>query len=293
MKETQKALLRVHIGYLCMGFTAALVKGISWDPLSLVFSRMLIAGLTLLAVTKIRSTVRVPKKSDIPKITISSILFTMHWLTFFAAIKVADVPTAAVTVSIIPVFSSLLEPLLQKHKPSSTDIVLAICVFATAFIIVEDFSLANGTSIGLLLGFVSAGTKSLRDILSRQLMQKYGSLQLMSYQMLLGIMLLVPFFRPATIEWSSGNITGVMTIAVLGTAVAHTLTTSGFRFLKTVTVNLLGLLALLYQIFFGVLLVHNIPSTRVIIGGTILILISALETQRHANKRYSTRIPSA
>lgn len=281
--DTKKyALIRVHIGYFCMGLTAALVKGVTWSPVSLVFARMLIAGVLLFMVSKLRPNGHALQRKDAPKIGISTVLFAIHWLTFFAAIKVADVPTAAVTVSIIPVFSALFEPLLHKHKPSGTDVILACCTFAAALIIIEDFSLQNGASIGLLLGFVSAATKSLRDILSRQLSQTYGSLQIMSYQMLVGALLLLPFFRPATLEWSTTNVAGTLIIAIVGTAIAHTLTTSGFRTLKAVTVNLLGLLTLLYQIGFGILLVHNIPTVRMIIGGSIIIAISALETKRHS-----------
>jgi len=270
------------MGYFCMGLTAALVKTISWDPVSIVWVRMAVAAIVLFGYLSYKKSICPITHKHRGLLGITGALLAIHWVTFFLAIVVAGIPTAVVSVATIPMFSALFEPILHKKKPETIDLFLGCLVLCGAAILVQDFSLQSSSSIGVLLGITSAICKSLRDINSKEMVQQYGSIQVMTYQLCIGLLVLLPWFHPTTLEWNTANLIGILTIGVLGTSVAHTMVISGFHTLKAVSVNLIGAITPIYQISFGILLVQDMPTLRVFIGGCIIVGISTMETYRQS-----------
>ena len=263
-----------------MGLNAALVSLMTLDPTTQVFGRMLIAAIVIAAVLSYQQkTLRVAKQ-HLLSLVISGLLLMVHWVTFFIAIRVSNIPTATVVVATIPMFSALLEPIIHRKLPDGVDMLLGGIVVFGAAILIEDFSLESAAWLGVLLGLISALCKSLRDIMSRSLVKEYGSQLVTMYQLAVGTILIAPWFEPSTQPWDVHNILLLLFMGVFGTYVAHTLAISGLNIIKAVTGNLIGALTPLYQITFGILLLNDVPTMRVLIGGTIIISIATLETLR-------------
>ena len=112
----RKAYLQLHLAILIWGFTAILGKLILLDEGLLVWYRMGISSIsTLLFVLISKSSLRITKQ-DIIQLAGISFLITLHWITFYGAIKASNVSIAISCFSSIALFTALINPIINKVK---------------------------------------------------------------------------------------------------------------------------------------------------------------------------------
>ena len=116
LSTTTKAQLQVHFCVLLWGFTAILGKLITLRALQLVWWRMLLVVAALLLVPGVwRGLRRMPRRLLSAYAGIG-VLVSLHWLTFYGAIKLANASVAATCIAIAPVFLSLIEPWIARRR---------------------------------------------------------------------------------------------------------------------------------------------------------------------------------
>src|SRR3954471_7073921 len=85
-----KSYLNLHLIVFIWGFTAVLGELISIREASLVWYRMLLAGIFLLAYAIIvRKKLTLPLKAA-AKLIFVGLLIALHWITFFTAINISN-----------------------------------------------------------------------------------------------------------------------------------------------------------------------------------------------------------
>ena len=281
MDTKQHALLRTHLGYLCMGIVPVFAKLIPWDAISIICGRMIVAAVAMLLYMSYRKAFW---KEGIAKewfmLLVTGIVLAVHWSTFFLAIQVSSVPLAVVIAGTIPIYTALIEPLIHGHLPKPIDMALSAVVFLGVCVLTEDFSLQSANALGILFGTICAITKALRDIWSKRLIRTYGSAPIMFFQLSIGGIALLPFFAHGDIQLTGASIAGILTLGILGTAIAHTLTMSGMQRLSAASVTLIGNLCVVYQMGLAALVLGELPTTRIIMGGVIIMSACGYETWR-------------
>lgn len=287
MDTKNKALARTHLGFFVMGIVPVFAQLIPWDAVSIVCGRMLIASLTMLVIMIIQRKFWKPTlKNEWVALIGTGILLAIHWSTFFMAIKIADIPLAVVSAGTIPVFTAFIEPLTHRKLPGGIDLVLSAIVFFGIYTLTEEFDLQSASTLGIIFGTICAFTKSLRDVWSKKLIREHGSIPTMFFQLVIGGIVLLPFFDIANSSFNAASITNLVILAVFGTATAHTLAVSGMSKISASTMTLLGNLAAIYQIILGVIVLNEIPSPRILLGGTIVISVCAYETWRQKSPEH-------
>ena len=110
-KNKLKSLIHFHFIVFIFGFTAILGSLISIDSLSLVWYRMLIAFLFLIVFALVfKRSIKVSNQL-LFKLLISGALISLHWITFFKAIKVSNV---SITLSVLSLGAFLTSIMEQK-----------------------------------------------------------------------------------------------------------------------------------------------------------------------------------
>ena len=100
MQATRKAQLQIHFCVLLWGFTAILGKLITLPALPLVWWRMLLVTAALLLVPQVWRGLRaMPRRLRLAYAGIG-VLVSLHWLTFYAAIKLANASVAATCIAL-------------------------------------------------------------------------------------------------------------------------------------------------------------------------------------------------
>ncbi|GJM29609.1 MAG: hypothetical protein DHS20C17_22440 [Cyclobacteriaceae bacterium] len=268
-------------------------KIIPLDPVTIIFFRCLMAGFMLTAFLKIRSEFNIQWNRDKKFFLISSILVTLHWVSYFQAIKMAGVALAMLSLFTYPIVTSALEPFFFKTKHSWFELLSSILVLAGLALIVPEFSIGNKAMQGVLLGLFSSVLYAVRNIMNRRKITSYSGVQIMCYQLILSTVLLAPvlFFQFQPIEASTwGNL---ILLALITTAIAHTLFVKALTNFTASTVSILSCLTPVYGILWAVWLTDEQLTENTIWGGLLIIATTVVQSIKHYQPNVLKNIRSA
>jgi drug/metabolite transporter (DMT)-like permease len=111
---------------LLWGFTAILGKLITLPALALVAWRMVLVTAALLLLPRVwRGLLRIGPRMALIYAGIG-ILVALHWLSFYAAIKLANASVAATCIALAAVFVALIEPLATDKGFDARELLLAV-----------------------------------------------------------------------------------------------------------------------------------------------------------------------
>lgn len=154
MQAVNKARLQIHFCVLLWGFTAILGALITLPALPLVWWRMLLVALSLLLMPKVwRGIKAMPARLRWAYAGIG-LLVALHWLTFYAAIKLANASVAATCIALAPVFLALVEPWIAKRRFDPVELLIGVAVVPGVAMVVG--GVPAGMRIGIAVGAVSA-----------------------------------------------------------------------------------------------------------------------------------------
>lgn len=150
----RRALAQIHLCVLLWGFTAILGKLISLAALPLVWWRMLLVTAALALLPGVWRALRTLPVRLILAYTGIGALVALHWLTFYAAIKLANASVAATCIALGPVFLAIVEPLLQRRPIAWRDLWLGLSMLPGVALVMGGIPEAMWS--GVVTGVVSA-----------------------------------------------------------------------------------------------------------------------------------------
>ncbi|HEV2623315.1 MAG TPA: DMT family transporter [Frateuria sp.] len=167
MQATAKARLQIHFCVLLWGFTAILGKAITLPASALVWWRMLLVTLALLAMPRVWRGLRaMPNRLKLAYAGIG-VLVSLHWLTFYAAIKLSNASVGATCIALGPVFLAFVEPWIARRRFDPRELLLGVAVVPGVALVVGGvpgtmrLGLVVGTASALLVALFSACNKRL------------------------------------------------------------------------------------------------------------------------------------
>lgn len=191
-----KNQLHLHFLVFIAGFTAILGELITLEAISLVWYRMTIAGVLMLIYLKLKKiNLRVPKK-DLIKFFLAGIVIALHWITFFAAIKVSNISITLAMFSTGAFFASFIEPIIYKRKIITYEIVFGLIVIAGVFLIMQT---ELNYILGICLGISSALFSTLFAVMNGKFVAKYNASVISFYEFISGVVFISMFL------WISPN----------------------------------------------------------------------------------------
>ncbi len=154
MQPVNQARLQIHFCVLLWGFTAILGKLITLPALPLVWWRMLLVALALLMMPQVwRGLRKMPTRIRWAYAGIG-VLVALHWLTFYAAIKLSNASVGATCIALGPVFLSFIEPWVAKRKFDPRELLIGVAVVPGVALVVG--GVPDDMRIGIAVGAVSA-----------------------------------------------------------------------------------------------------------------------------------------
>ena len=154
MRPEQKALLQIHFCVLLWGFTAILGKLISLPALELVWWRMLIVVVVLLAWPPLWRELRAADPRTLAVFAGIGVVVALHWLTFYGAIKLSNASVAASCMAVAPLFLAMIEPLIARRPFDAREIVVGLIALPGVALVVG--GTPAGMHLGLAVGLLSA-----------------------------------------------------------------------------------------------------------------------------------------
>lgn len=240
--NSRSAYLQLHLAVFLFGFTGVLGDIISLDATMLVWHRMWMTAIMMFVYVWFIKKWKVLGIAETLKIAAVSLAIVIHWILFYASIKLASVSVAMICLSSITLFTALLEPIILKKPFSTIELLFSILVIIGVYFMADD---QKHQIVGILVGLASAFFSALFTVLNKQLVDKYDSRLLSLYELSAGFLLLTlllpvtSFFIPVTSYLPTPNDWFYLfLLSFFCTVVAFNLSLSSLRFLSPFTVNL-------------------------------------------------------
>jgi drug/metabolite transporter (DMT)-like permease len=169
LSDAARARWQIHFCVLLWGFTAILGKLISLAALPLVWWRMWLVTAALALVPQVwRALRRMPRRLILAYAGIG-VLVALHWLTFYASIKLANASVAATCIALAPVFLALTEPLLTRKPFEPRELLLGVAVVPGVALVVG--GVPAGMQAGIAIGALSALLVAVFGALNKRLVE--------------------------------------------------------------------------------------------------------------------------
>lgn len=182
------AWLQIHFCVLLWGFTAILGKLITIAALPLVLWRMGLVALALLLLPRVWRVMRAMPQRLLLSYLGVGVLVALHWLTFYGAIKLANASVAVTCIATVPIFLSVVEPVLTGRRFLWAELWLALLVLPGIVLLVGGTPESMNT--GIVVGIISAFFVSLFASLNKRLVHRADSLTVTGLEMGAGALFL-------------------------------------------------------------------------------------------------------
>lgn len=277
LNDKLKNYLHLHFLVFIAGFTAILGKLISVNAVSLVWFRMVFASILMIAYVKLFKVKLQITKKELIKLCIAGVIIALHWITFYGAIKVANISIALAMFSTGAFFASLLEPIFYKRRVIPYEILFGIVVIIGTYLIVQS---EIQHIEGMILGVVSAFLSSLFAVLNGKFLEQHSATKISFYEFISGVVFITIYiaffgegFSSSFFSISASDIMFLLILASVCTAYAFIASVHVMRFISPYTVVLTYNLEPIYGIILALILFPEteIMSSSFYIGAFIIL----------------------
>lgn len=258
----KKALLQLHAAVFLWGFTGVLGRTITLNSTMLVWWRMLITMVTLWVLFLLQGKLRRMNWQSALMIALIGTILSLHWVCFYASIKLANVTIALTCLSTTALLAALIEPIVIKEKRfDSVEIFLGLFAIAGILII---YNTHIQFSAGIVIGLLSSVFTVLVSVLNKSIVEKHQPENITLYQFtggFLGLTILVPFFQFFFYEqWAKPSGLDFLWLLILSwacTILTFFLYIRALRKVSAFTFNLTLTLEPIYGIILAFLIYHE------------------------------------
>lgn len=275
--------LLLHLVVIILGFTAILGKLIQLPAVELVWFRMLIAVVALLFFIRIiKKPLHLPLKS-VMKLSVIGLIIAAHWICFFQAIKVSNVSVTLGCLSVTTLFTSFLEPLINRKKVSLLEVIIGLIIILGIYII---FRFETRYVEGIIFTIICAFLASLFSVLNKKIALHYEPDVTTFYEMLSGFLVITIFLFISKGSWpivslpTWNDLIFLLILGVVCTAFAFSATVKIMQKLSAYQV----VLAINLEPVYGIVAAYFIfgesehMTTEFYIGAAIILLSVILYT---------------
>jgi drug/metabolite transporter (DMT)-like permease len=281
MDTTKRAYLELHIAVLLFGFTAILGNLIQLSAVVLVWWRVLLASLFFLLFTKAAAQIRLIPRRFFWQFVGIGCLVTLHWLTFYGSIKLANASVALICLATTSFQSSILEPLMTRQPIKWFEVAVGIIIVPAMAFIASD--LPSNMTAGLICGIVSSVLVVIFSILNKRIIDKAAPLSISLLEMgsasvFLTLFLPIYFYfdKTATLMPSPSDWIYLLILVVFCTNIGYLLATRSLKHLSAFATNLTVNLEPIYGIVLAALILKEnktLPMSFYIGSATILLAV--------------------
>lgn len=270
----RKALLAIHLGALLFGLSGIFGKLAATAPLNIVGGRALFAVLALALFARLfgQAGGQFPSVRQLGLLALGGLLLGSHWLSFFESVRVSGVAIATLGFASFPAFTVLLEGLLFGERTRPSEFAMVALVSLGLVLVTPEFNLDSQATVGLLWAVLSGLLFALLSLLNRASTRGLDPVQAALCQNLTVLLCFLPVAWPLLPAMSLHSWLWLAMLGVFCTGLAHSLFVSSLRVLKARSAALIFALEPVYGIAFAWWLFSEVPTLRMLVGGSLIIL---------------------
>lgn len=280
-ENTILPFLQLNLAVLFISSSGVLGRFIALPPELTIWYRALLATIILGGYCIWKGfDLKISDKRDLKIILLSGVFFGIHWVTYFYALQLSSVALGMLSIYTYPVMTSLLEPLILKTPFKRIHVFLGLAVIGGVYLLVPEIDLGNQYFIAVLFGLCSAFFYALRNILLKPRVARYNGSVLMTWQLVVMSVVLSPMAFSASWVTFSEYWLPLLALAVITTAMGHTLLLNCFRYFSVTAASILSSVQPIYGIVLGFLFLGEVPSGNTLLGGAVILSAVVVESFR-------------
>ena len=265
------AIVSVNIAVLLFGLAGLFAKWIQLPAICITFGRVLFSSIALGLYLLLRRQSFLVSRRDLLLLLAAGVILALHWWSFLASIQLSSVALGTITFSSFPLFVTFLEPLFFHQKLMRRNVLIAIIILIGVLITVPEFSVGNSSFTGILVGMLSALCYAVLTLLNKRLAGRLGGSLTAFYEQAAAALFLLPFVLMIRMQPSVSDLSLLLFLGVVTTALAHTLFISSLNTLPAQLAGICSSMETVYGILFALLLLGEVPSLREILGAGIIV----------------------
>lgn len=262
------------------GIISVIVAGVDLDARALVFWRLALASLAVLAFLAIARRLALLRLPERPwRVLVVGVVLALHWFLFFEAIKRASVAVAVLTVYTAPIFLAALAPVFLPERRSRVALA-ALAPAAAGLLLIALAGDAEGGAVdpvAVALGLAAAATYAGLVIATKRLTFSLEPATIAFWNYAAAAVVLAPFLLGGGRVLPQGaEIAWVGVLGVVFTAASGLLY---IWLLRRVTAQAIGILAYLEPVSASLLawaILGESLTAPVLVGGALVVAAGIL-----------------
>lgn len=222
----------------------------------------------------------IKSSKDYKPFLIGGVLMAVHWITYFYALKLANVALGVLSLYTFPIIIALLEPFFLKIKFNPIYILFGFMVLTGLYILTPELDIESAQVKGVLFGIFSAFCYALRILIMKQHVANYNGSMLMFYQTVIISILLLPTLFFMDLSGLESQFPYILLLAILTTAVGHSLMLHSLKFFSASTASIISSLQPIFGIILAFFFLKEIPNWNTFWGGSLILLTVVFESLR-------------
>ena len=272
-----KEFLLLHGIVFLWGFTGIIGKLLHQESFIIVWYRVLIASLGLLAYLWITKTSFTVKRTHILPVVLIGIVVALHWITFYYAIQISTASLGILCLATTTVHVVWLEPLIMKTAFQWKKLFFSLMVVAGVAFIARDFKgdvlLATGIGLlsALLAGIFSVSNAKLSQTIPAPILSFY---ELTTGWVGISLFLLFTHAPKALFYLSLNDLLWLLFLGLVCTSFAFIVAVNLVKKLGAYTVSLTINLEPIYTMILAVVLLneHRVLSIEFYVSAFLIVL---------------------
>ncbi|MEE3227302.1 MAG: EamA family transporter, partial [Bacteroidota bacterium] len=204
----------------------------------------------------------------------------LHWLTFFGAVKIANVSITLAMMSTGAFFTSILEPIFYKRKLIWYELVFGLLVIGGLYLI---FEVETRYTEGIIVALISALLAALFTLFNGKYAKKHDSVMISFYELLTGALFITVFlavtnrFDASFFQVQQTDWIYLIILATVCTAYAFIASVKVMKHLTPYTIMLTTNMEPVYGIILAFLILGDAEQMNTgFYFGAILILLTVI-----------------
>ncbi|NNF34324.1 MAG: DMT family transporter [Saprospiraceae bacterium] len=275
----QRAFLSLVAAGIIAGTSGILIKYIEMDAKAIAWVRMglptiLLGGWILY---KKQSILRPGYQSML----VASILNAIRLYLYILAFVLTSVANATVLFYSYPIFAAILGYIFLKEKVLTLHKLLIFTSFAGLIIAYSDrsFSIMNDDLVGMTAALLAAVVYALTVIIFKSRVSRFNQIEMIFYQNLAGAIVFLPFFVIGFPLMTNSDFVLSSTYAIVVGLGVFYLFFLGLKYLKAYMASAIMYLEVVSAVVLGYLILGEVITSRMMIGGSMIIISSFLLNQ--------------
>lgn len=282
MHKINRHYLEVHLAVMLFGGAGIFGKLVHIPAGGIVLGRAFLGALFIFFLKKILQESFLPSsKKDVGIFALLGGILAFHWVAFFLSIQLSSVAIGVLTFSTFPIFTTLLEPIVNKESIKLQNLLLALIAFAGVALVMPSMDFQQQDTQGVLWGMASGISFSFLALISKGMLTQYSSNTVSFYQNGIAALILAPFFTQSILAGTLSDWGYLLVLGIVFTGIAHTLFINSMKSLRAQTASLIASLEPVYGIALAWIVLNEIPTLKMLLGGALILGVAFYATIRN------------